>query len=85
MAQGCTWLHAQAYATYRFTFDRVYGPEADQQEVYEHSAKRTVLSTLQVPRNSAPTAIRTCCPSGQHASARLSACIERVIAAMSRM
>ncbi len=39
---------AQAYSTYRFTFDRVYGPTADQDEVYEHSAKRTVLSTLQV-------------------------------------
>ena len=37
----------QAYATYRFTFDRVYGPESTQDEVYEHSAKRTVLSTLQ--------------------------------------
>lgn len=38
----------QAYATYRFTFDRVYSPDSDQAEVYEHSAKRTVLSTLQV-------------------------------------
>ncbi len=38
----------QAYATYRFTFDRVYSPVSDQAEVYEHSAKRTVLSTLQV-------------------------------------
>ncbi|CAL8468827.1 g8368 [Coccomyxa elongata] len=36
-----------AYATYRFTFDRVYSPDSGQAEVYEHSAKRTVLSTLQ--------------------------------------
>ena len=50
---------AQAYATYRFTFDRVYGPDADQHEVYEQSAKRTVLSTLQV-RASVDTAQRSC-------------------------
>lgn len=39
---------SQAYATYRFTFDHVYGPDSQQDEVYEHSAKRTVLSALQV-------------------------------------
>jgi hypothetical protein len=38
----------QAYATYRFTFDHVYGPDSQQAEVYDHSAKRTVLSALQV-------------------------------------
>lgn len=37
----------QAYATYSFTFDWVYGPDSFQSEVYDKSAKGTVLSTLQ--------------------------------------
>ncbi|CAL5221751.1 g4003 [Coccomyxa viridis] len=38
---------ALAYATYSFTFDWVYGPDSFQSEVYDKSAKGTVLSTLQ--------------------------------------
>ena len=37
----------QAYATYTFTFDWVYGPDSFQSEVYDKSAKGTVLSALQ--------------------------------------
>ena len=40
-------LTLQAYATYSFTFDWVYGPDSFQSEVYDKSAKGTVLSTLQ--------------------------------------
>lgn len=35
------------YATYRFTFDFVYDQDSTQEEVYEHSARPAVLSTLQ--------------------------------------
>ncbi|KAK9829931.1 hypothetical protein WJX72_008705 [[Myrmecia] bisecta] len=35
------------FATYRFTFDHVYDPDSEQAQVYEHSAKGAVLSTLQ--------------------------------------
>ena len=37
----------QAYATYTFTFDWVYGQDSFQSEVYDKSAKGTVLSALQ--------------------------------------
>lgn len=38
----------QVYNTYRYTFDRVYGPESTQQEVYEHSARGAVQQSLEV-------------------------------------
>ena len=48
LCSGLTrWNALQAYATYSFTFDWVYGPDSFQSEVYDKSAKGTVLSTLQ--------------------------------------
>ncbi len=44
----------QVYSTYRYTFDRVYGPDSNQQEVYEHSAKDAVQQVLEVPPPSPP-------------------------------
>ena len=38
----------QVYSTYRYTFDRVYGPDATQEEVYEHSARDSVKQVLEV-------------------------------------
>jgi kinesin family protein 3/17 len=38
---------AALYNTHRFTFDRVFGEDADQSEVYGTSARHAVLSTLQ--------------------------------------
>ena len=38
----------QVYSTYRYTFDRVYGPDSQQQEVYEHSARDSVKQVLEV-------------------------------------
>eukprot|EP00877_Chromochloris_zofingiensis_P011298 jgi/Chrzof1/6421/Cz18g10030.t1 len=35
------------YATYRFTFDHVYGPNSTQEQVYLSAARPLVLSTLQ--------------------------------------
>lgn len=39
---------AQVYPTHQFTYDRVFGPDSQQAEVYEHAARGAVLSTLQV-------------------------------------
>ena len=39
---------AQVYTTYRYTFDRVYGPNSEQADVYEHSAKDAVHQALEV-------------------------------------
>ena len=36
------------YTTYRYTFDRVYGPKSEQADVYEHSAKDAVHQALEV-------------------------------------
>lgn len=41
-------MQLQVYTTYRYTFDRVYGPESTQQEVYEHSARGAVQQSLEV-------------------------------------
>ncbi len=38
----------QVYSTYRYTFDRVYGPDATQQEVYDNSARDSVKQVLEV-------------------------------------
>ena len=38
----------QVYPTHQFTYDRVFGPNSQQAEVYEHAARGAVLSTLQV-------------------------------------
>ncbi len=35
------------YNSYRFAFDRVYGPEASQESVYEESARDVVMNVLQ--------------------------------------
>ncbi|KAK9846008.1 hypothetical protein WJX81_008288 [Elliptochloris bilobata] len=35
------------YPTHQFTYDRVFGPDSQQAEVYEHAARGAVLSTLQ--------------------------------------
>ncbi len=40
--------HPQVYSTYRYTFDRVYGPDSTQQEVYENSARESVRQVLEV-------------------------------------
>ena len=36
------------YATYSFTFDRVYDQDNEQEEIYEQSARESVLSVLEV-------------------------------------
>ena len=43
-------LHSseQVYTTYRYTFDRVYGPASEQAELYEHSARDAVHQALEV-------------------------------------
>ena len=38
---------AQVYNSYRFGFDRVYGPESTQEELYVHSARNAVHNVLQ--------------------------------------
>jgi kinesin family protein 3/17 len=38
--------HGVLYATHRFAFDRVYGPDAPQQRVYDESARGAVASAL---------------------------------------
>ena len=40
-------LRPQVYSSYRFGFDRVYGPDSTQEEVYAESARGAVLSVLQ--------------------------------------
>lgn len=35
------------YSTYRYTFDRVYGPDASQEEVYDNSARDSVKQVLE--------------------------------------
>ena len=50
MAKGwlwIPWLSMQVYATYRYTFDTVYGSESEQQNVYQNTAREAVMSTLQ--------------------------------------
>jgi len=39
----------QTFASYRFTFDRIYSPECSQEDIYTNTARDAVLSTLQVP------------------------------------
>jgi hypothetical protein len=41
-------LVLQVYTTYRYTFDRVYGPNSEQAEVYDHSARDAVHQALEV-------------------------------------
>ena len=41
-------LAVQVYTTYRYTFDRVYGPNSEQADVYEHSARDAVHQALEV-------------------------------------
>jgi hypothetical protein len=36
------------YPTHLFTYDRVFGPDSPQAEVYDHAARGAVLSTLEV-------------------------------------
>ena len=38
----------QVYNSYRFGFDRVYGPDSTQEEVYSQSALSAVQNVLQV-------------------------------------
>jgi hypothetical protein len=38
----------QVYNSYRFGFDRVYGPESTQEDVYSQSARPAVQNVLQV-------------------------------------
>lgn len=38
----------QVYNSYRFGFDRVYGPESSQEDVYVESARSAVQNVLQV-------------------------------------
>lgn len=38
----------QVYATYRFSFDKIFGPDSQQEQVYEHSAREAVIAALQV-------------------------------------
>ena len=38
----------QAFPTYQYTFDHVYDVDSNQVQVYDHSARSAVLSTLQV-------------------------------------
>lgn len=51
------------YTTYRYTFDRVYGPESHQEEVYEHSARGAVQQVLEVghPRCAPHPRLVHCC------------------------
>jgi hypothetical protein len=36
----------QVYSTYRYAFDHVYGPDSQQEEVYQQSARSAVLNVL---------------------------------------
>jgi hypothetical protein len=47
---GCTDVLrvSQVYNSYRFGFDRVYGPDSTQEEVYLQSARSAVQNVLQV-------------------------------------
>lgn len=38
----------QVYPTHQFTYDRVFAPDSQQEEVYEHAARGAVVSILQV-------------------------------------
>ena len=40
--------HTQVYNSYRFGFDRLYGPDSAQDEVYLQSARSAVLNVMQV-------------------------------------
>jgi hypothetical protein len=40
----------QVYNSYRFGFDRVYGPDSTQEDVYAESARSAVNNVLQVRR-----------------------------------
>ena len=50
----------QAYGTYTFTFDWVYGQDSFQSEVYDKSAKGTVLSALQASHLPVPDSCGPC-------------------------
>ena len=45
---GLSTAESNLYATYRFTFDRVYDTDTSQDEVYLNSARPAVLQTVQV-------------------------------------
>lgn len=58
---------SQVYNSYRFGFDRVYGPESTQEDVYSQSARGAVHNVLQVRQRRAAGCWCHCLAGGWHA------------------
>lgn len=58
--------HVQVYSTYRYTFDRVYGPDASQEEVYNNSARDSVKQVLEVSGRGEAQLLHAECPTARH-------------------